>query len=299
MNQLIIGTRGSPLALAQSNLMRALLQRAHPGLAVELKIIKTSGDIFQAAPMTAASGKGFFTKEIEEQLLAGQIQLAVHSLKDLPTELPAGLALGAVPTREDPHDVWVSRQYAGLEAVPPGARVATSSVRRRAQLLACRPDLQLEEIRGNVETRLRRLKERPDLAGTILAAAGLKRLGLWETTQRDSFRQRLEFDVMLPAVGQGLIGCEVRAADAATGAWVGALNDPDARACGEAERAFLRAMGGGCQVPYAAHATCNGPELQLTAAVFQPDGSNTHRVQVRGAKTAPEQLGAGAAQQLK
>jgi hydroxymethylbilane synthase len=298
MSRLVIGTRGSPLALAQSNMVRAQLQQAHPGLVVELKIIKTSGDIFQAVSMAAGGGKGFFTKEIEEQLLRGEIQLAVHSLKDLPTQLPAGLGLGAVPVREDPHDVLVSRQFAGLDQLPQRARVATSSVRRKAQLLARRPDLLVEEIRGNVETRLRRLNERPDLAATILAAAGLKRLGL--LGRRDDLHwHSLDFDVMIPAVGQGLIGIEIREDDRETRDALAPLNDAAARACGDAERAFLRRMGGGCQVPFAAYATVSGEQLELLAGVFSPDGASAQRIAVSGSCATAEAVGEQAADKLK
>jgi hydroxymethylbilane synthase len=196
MTRLIIGTRGSALALAQVKIVRGLLANAHPALSFETKIIKTSGDRFVEMSLSAGAGKGLFTKEIEEQLLAGNIDIAIHSLKDLPTELPAGLMIGAVPVRADVRDVFLSRQYASLDELPAGARVATSSIRRRAQLLAQRPDLRIDEIRGNVETRLRKLAETDQLDGLVLAAAGLKRLGLWEKL---SVRARiLEVEEMIP-----------------------------------------------------------------------------------------------------
>jgi len=291
VNPLIIGSRGSPLALAQVALIKSLL----PSVPVETVIIKTSGDKFLDVSLAAAGGKGLFTKEIEDQLLAGTIQVAVHSLKDLPTDLPAGLILAAVPPREDARDVFVSRRYAALAELPPGARVATSSIRRKAQLLARRPDLQIEEIRGNVATRLQKLT---DFDGTLLAAAGLKRLGLWQNVPGYHW-QLLDFDTMIPAVGQGIIGCEIRQADTATRTILAGLNDPDTLACATAERAFLKTIGGGCQFPYAGHATVTGDRLKLIAGVFSPDGRQANRTEVTGAKAAAPTLGEQAATRLR
>ena len=230
MNSVIIGTRGSPLALAQVAIVRNLLLKAHPGLEIDTKIIKTSGDQFTNLSLVAGGGKGLFTKEIEDQLLRGEIHIAVHSMKDLPTMLPDGLTIGAVPAREDARDVFISRQVKSLDELPQGARVATSSVRRRAQLLARRPGLQIEEIRGNVETRLRKLAENDALDALILAAAGLKRLGLWQKS-RDFQWQLLEVDVMIPAVGQGAIACEVRETDLETQELLAPVTDADTLAC--------------------------------------------------------------------
>ena len=179
MKPLIIGTRGSPLALAQVEIIRGLLQKADPALTLETKIIKTSGDNFTNLSLIAGGGKGLFTKEIEEHLSQGEVDVAIHSMKDLPTMLPDGLIIGAVPPREDAHDIFISKKFQSIQELPNGARVATSSIRRRAQLLARRPDLRIEEIRGNVETRLRKLAENDTLDALILAAAGLRRLGLW------------------------------------------------------------------------------------------------------------------------
>ena len=291
MKPLVIGSRGSPLALAQVALIKSLL----PGVPVATVIIKTSGDKFLDVSLAAAGGKGLFTKEIEDQLLAGTIHLAVHSLKDLPTDLPAGLMLAAVPAREDARDVFVSRRYGSLDELPPGARVATSSIRRKAQLLARRPDLQISEIRGNVATRLQKLT---DFDGTLLAAAGLKRLGLWQNVPGYRW-QLLDIETMIPAVGQGIIGCEIRADDTATRQILAGLNDGDAFACATAERTFLKTLGGGCQFPYAGHATAAGDRLKLVAGVFSPDGRQANRIEVTGSKAEAAALGEQAARTLR
>jgi hydroxymethylbilane synthase len=297
MNSVIIGTRGSPLALAQVAIVRNLLLKAHPGLEIDTKIIKTSGDQFTNLSLVAGGGKGLFTKEIEDQLLRGEIHIAVHSMKDLPTMLPDGLTIGAVPAREDARDVFISRQVKSLDELPQGARVATSSVRRRAQLLARRPGLQIEEIRGNVETRLRKLAENDALDALILAAAGLKRLGLWQKS-RDFQWQLLEVDVMIPAVGQGAIACEVRETDLETQELLAPVTDADTLACTEAERVFLRALGGGCQVPYAAHATISGAQMRLIGAKFSPDGRDVSRAEAIGPGSDPHEVGERAAREI-
>lgn len=293
MKPLIIGTRGSPLALAQSELVKAMLQRAHPVLAVELKIIKTSGDLFGDVSLVKTGGKGLFTKEIEEQLLSGSIHLAVHSLKDLPTALPEGLCIGATPMREDPRDVLIAKRAARVADLPIGARVATSSIRRRAQLMARRPDLQIEEMRGNIGTRLRKFSEHDDLDAMVLAAAGLKRLGLYEARW-----PLLDVAEMIPAVGQGIIACEARANDDSTLAFLNAINDAATLSCAEAERAFLHAAGGGCQLPYAANATLTGDQIHLIAAKFTSDGSRVLRANVTGPKADALELGEKAARQI-
>ncbi len=291
MNPLILGSRGSPLALAQVTLIKSLL----PGVPVETVIIKTSGDKFLEVSLAAAGGKGLFTKEIEDQLLAGTIHLAVHSLKDLPTELPAGLSLAAVPSREDPRDVFVSRRYATLDELPQGAHIATSSIRRKAQLLARRPDLRISEIRGNVATRLQKLT---DFDGTLLAAAGLKRLGLWQNVPGYQW-QLLDVNTMIPAVGQGIIGCEIRQADTVTNEILKRFSDLDTLACATAERTFLKTLGGGCQYPYAGHATVTGNRLKLVAGVFSPDGRQANRLELTGTKADAAALGAQAARTLQ
>jgi hydroxymethylbilane synthase len=297
MNSLIIGTRGSPLALAQTEIIRGLVLNAHPNLQVEVKIIKTTGDNFTNLSLVAGGGKGLFTKEIEDQLLRGEIHVAVHSMKDLPTIVPEGLMIGAVPARENAHDVFISKTFASIQDLPNAARVATSSIRRRAQLLARRPDLQIEEIRGNVETRLRKLAENDALDALILAAAGLRRLGLWKKDDRFQW-QEIDFDLMIPAVGQGAIACEVRGDDGGTRAVLAKINDEGTATCTIAERVFLRALGGGCQVPYAAHATIKGDQLHMIGATFSPDGKNVSRVEVIGAQADPREVGERAAKQV-
>jgi hydroxymethylbilane synthase len=297
MRQLTIGTRGSPLALAQVDIIRGLLRKADRSLEVETKIIKTSGDNFTNLSLVAGGGKGLFTKEIEEQLLRGQIHVAVHSMKDLPTVLPDGLLIGAVPPREDAHDVFIAKKYRSIEELPSGAHVATSSIRRRAQLLARRPDLQIEETRGNVETRLRKLAENDSLDALILAAAGLRRLGLWKKFG-DFHWQEISFNVMIPAVGQGAIACEVRGEEVEAREALMRINDTNTAICTSAERVFLRALGGGCQVPYAAHAAVEGGRLHMLGATFSDDGKRISRVEAIGATDDPRELGERAAKQV-
>ena len=307
MSGLIVGTRGSPLALAQTELIKGMLLRAHPDLAVTVKIIQTSGDRFQQAAIAAAGGKGLFTREIEDQLQAGTVDLAIHSLKDLPTELPDGLTLGAVPCREDARDVLILKQrgsglgaatHAPLARLPAGATIATSSIRRQAQLLAARPDLCVVPIRGNLDTRLRKLGENDGWTATMLAAAGLNRLRIHAQWPQYHWHP-LPVDVMIPAVGQGAIGVEVRADDFTTQELLAAINDADTLACVEAERVFLRAMGGGCQLPFAAHAAITGKEIHLVAAAFSEDGRSARRAVVTGPVLDPHGLGARAATELR
>jgi hydroxymethylbilane synthase len=205
--------------------------------------------------------------------------------------------IGAVPTREDAHDVFISKKFGSIQDLPDKARVATSSIRRRAQLLTLRPDLQIEEIRGNVETRLRKLAENDALDALILATAGLRRLGLWKKDSNLQW-QEIEFDVMIPAVGQGAIACEVRGDDGGTRAALAKLNNEDTASCTTAERVFLRALGGGCQVPYAAHATVEGEQLRMIGATFSNDGKNLSRVEVVGSKADPRDVGGRAAKQV-
>jgi hydroxymethylbilane synthase len=297
MKPLVLGTRGSPLALAQVEIIRNLLRKTSPSLPVETRIIKTSGDAFADLSLVAGGGKGLFTKEIEEQLLGGDIHVAVHSMKDLPTLLPDGLTVGAVPPREDAHDAFVSKNFPSIPHLPNNACVATSSIRRRAQLLAKRPDLRIEEIRGNVETRLRKLAENESLDVLILASAGLRRLALWKTFGQFHW-QEIGFEMMVPAVGQGAIACEVRADDAATREALAAINDANTAACVTAERAFLRTLGGGCQVPYAAHATVEHGRLHVIGATFGPDGKGLRRVEIFGSVTEPAEAGQQAARQV-
>lgn len=263
-----IGTRGSPLALAQANETARRLAQAFdlPIAAFNIVVIKTTGDRVQDRPLSEIGGKGLFTKEIEEALLAGDIDIAVHSMKDMPVEQPEGLLLDTYLPREDVRDAFVALGAAGLSDLPQGARVGTSSLRRKAQLLARRPDLQVVEFRGNVQTRLRKLADGVAEA-TFLAMAGLNRLGA------DCPHTAIAPDVMLPAVAQGAIGIERRAQDQHAAALLEALHD---RATGQrlaAERAFLEALDGSCQTPIAGLAELNGGQLRLRGEILRPDGS--------------------------
>jgi hydroxymethylbilane synthase len=267
-SRLRIGTRASHLARWQAEYVAAAL-RALPGAPEpEPVLIRTEGDRIQDVPLSQVPGKAFFTKEIEEALLAGEVDLAVHSLKDLPTRMPPGLALGAVMEREDPRDALLLRE--GSQDLPPGARVGTSSLRRRAFLARWRPDLELAELRGNVPTRIRKLDE-GSYQGIVLAAAGLKRLGL-----EHRISDHLPFHVMLPAVSQGAIGVQVREDDEETGGWVAKLDHPLTRRATTAERALLRRLEGGCQVPVGALARMvegeGGARLKLRASLCSLDG---------------------------
>ena len=285
MPELVIATRGSKLALAQARWTARRLEEIQPGLSVRLQVIKTRGDKILDVPLAQVGGKGLFVKEIEDALLQGRAQLAVHSMKDMPAELPPGLILAGVSPREDPRDVLVSREGWSLAQLPQGARLGTSSLRRRAQLLAQRPDLEIESIRGNVQTRLAKM-ESQDLQGVILAAAGLKRLGLEPTGARP-----LEVETLLPAVGQGILGFETRAEDRATRELVEAISDSQADAAARAERAFLARLEGGCQVPIAGHALCQGQEVFLRGLVADLEGTTLLRAQGRAPREQAEELG--------
>ena len=292
MQTLIIGTRGSRLALAQTELVAAALRQAHPALAVTVRTIRTRGDRITDVPLGQVGGKGIFVKEIEEALLRGEADLAVHSAKDLPTELPAGLAIVAVPPREDPHDVLIARQPgATLGDLPPGATIGTSSVRRQAQLAAARPDLRFCDLRGNVDTRLRKLHE-GGLDAIVLAAAGLRRLGLGE------LGWPVPFEICVPAPGQGLLALEARADDAKVAELLQPLEAAEARAALTAERAALAGLGGGCQVPVGIVAEHDSGELYLLGAVLSPDGTWAARAGVRGSYSEPEAAGAALAEAL-
>ena len=269
MARLRIGSRGSQLALWQANHIAALLrERGHE---VELEIIKTTGDKITDVALAKVGTKGMFTKEIEEALAEGRVDLAVHSLKDLPTELSPGFEIAAITKRENPCDVFCSRKYASVGALPHGARVGTSSLRRQAQLKALRPDLEIHPLRGNVDTRLRKL-EAGEYDAIILAAAGLNRLGKAELV-----KQVISADIMCPAAGQGALGIEIRAGDAATRQHLAFLDDAAARATTTCERALLNKLGGGCQVPIGASAEMRGGRLHLEAIVANPDGSKVLR----------------------
>src|SRR6478735_1005414 len=264
-----IGSRGSQLALWQANHIAALL-RAH-GHTVEIEIIKTTGDRLQEVTFAQVGSKGMFTKEIEEALAEGRVDLAVHSLKDLPTEVPAGFELAAITRRENPHDVFLSRTVNAISALRRGACVGTSSLRRQAQLKALRPDLDIHPLRGNVDTRLRKL-EAGDYAAVILAAAGLNRLG-----KREWIRQVLSAKLMCPAAGQGALAVEIRKDDTSVRQHVAFLDDQTARMTTTCERALLNKMGGGCQVPIGALAEVVNGRLHLDAVVARPDGTKVLR----------------------
>ena len=287
MKAFVIGSRGSKLALWQARWIEARLREA--GRETRIEIIKTTGDTISDVALAQVGSKGIFTKEIEEALLDGAIDLAVHSLKDLPTELPAGLALAAVPEREDPRDALVGFRLADL---PRGARVGTSSLRRSAQLRGLRPDLDIRDIRGNVDTRLRKL-DAGDFDGTLLACAGLRRLGL-----DHRITEALEPSVMAPAVGQGALAIETRAGDRETIEAVARLEHAETRSAVEAERALLEALGGGCQVPLGAHARVIDGDIHLMAAVVAPDGSKVIRAEQSGPAADPIALGRRTAETL-
>jgi hydroxymethylbilane synthase len=273
----VIGSRGSKLALWQSEWVRARLAELRPEAEIRIEVIKTSGDVMLDVPLAVIGGKGVFTKELEEALLAEEIDLAVHSLKDLPTTLPDNLAITAVTEREDARDALILREgvaAAGehsLRGLPQGAIVGTSSLRRQAQLKHLRPDVSIKDLRGNVDTRLRKLDE-GGYDAIILASAGLRRLGL-----ERRINASITHAEMLPAVGQGALGIETRADDRRTAALVSLLEHAPTRAACTAERALLFALGGGCQVPIAAHAVVSGDTLRLDALVAALDGGRVIR----------------------
>ena len=283
---LTIGSRGSLLALWQANHVKAMLETA--GETCRIEIIKTTGDKITDVPLAKVGGKGLFTKEIEEALLASRIDLAVHSLKDLPTELPAGLVLAAIPEREDPRDALVG---ARLKDIRQGAKVGTSSLRRMAQLAAIRPDLHIEPIRGNLDTRLRKLDE-GQYDAIMLAAAGLKRLG-WD----NRIAELLPIEIMCPAVGQGALAIETRDSGPAEMA-CRKLDAPATRAAITAERAVLASLGGGCQVPIGAHARLDGGRLHLRAIVISPDGKRLVALEATGAPENAHEIGSALAAKL-
>jgi len=289
----IIGTRGSKLALTQTQWVVGELRRRFPAITFEIKTITTKGDVHRDLPFASVGGKGLFTKEIENALLAGEAALAVHSMKDLPTEMHPDLDIGAVPEREDPHDVLISRAPGGLQALPQGAKIGTSSLRRRAQLLAARPDLEVQEFRGNLDTRLRKLAE-GRLDAIVVAHAGLNRLHLAPQNL-----QVIPYNIMLPAVGQGALAVEIRKGDAEARRVVSALDDAATRRCVEAERALLAGLEGGCQVPIGAIAEPAGNgQIHLRAVVCSLDGRTVVRGEMRGAVDDATRIGAELARRL-
>lgn len=292
-NKIVIGTRGSQLALWQANWVKSELERLHTGLSCELLVIKTKGDKILDVPLAKVGGKGLFVKEIEEALLDGRIDMAVHSMKDMPADLPAGLKIGAIPEREDPRDALVSKNGLTFEKLPMGARVGTSSLRRSAQLLAKRPDLQIETLRGNINTRLKKVTE-GDLDAIILAAAGLKRLGMGE-----HITECLDPSIMLPAVGQGALCIESRENDERIDAALTPLNHPATRVTVLAERAFLNTLEGSCQIPVGAFAETDGKSLTLRGLVAEVDGSRLLMETDSAENGQNEALGVSVAERLK
>ncbi|MDT7687486.1 MAG: hydroxymethylbilane synthase [Acidobacteriota bacterium] len=295
--EIIIGSRGSKLALWQSEWVKARLEALDAGVSVRIEIVKTSGDIMRDVPLSIIGGQGAFTKELEVALLERRINVAVHSLKDLPTIVPAGLSITATPEREDPRDALVLRadtdtRGASIKGLAEGAIVGTSSLRRIAQLKHLRPDLRIKDLRGNVDTRLRKLDE-GEYDALILASAGLRRLG---------FGARIGAAInaaeMLPAVGQGALGIETRADDIETNALVMQLDDMRTRAAVLAERALLRSLGGGCQVPIAAHAIVEGDRMRLDGLVASLDGAHVIRDTLEGSSSDAAGLGDALAARL-
>ena len=292
---LVIGTRGSDLALWQSNWVKRQLERIFRKLVVRLEIVRTTGDKVGEPLLSNVGVKGVFTKEIDIALYERRIDLAVHSLKDITTEIPEGLVIGAVTKRDDVRDVFVKhpdKDHRSLDSLPHGAIVATGSLRRRCQLLQLRPDLMVENLRGNVPTRIQKLDE-STWDGIILAKAGLDRLGL-----SDRITEILPTDVMVPAVGQGALGLEVRAEDDEARSYVSRLNDPSTEAAVRAERSLLCHLQGGCQVPIGALGRAEGNQLTLRAMVGSLDGTEVLRGRIHGRVEEPEALGARLAETL-
>lgn len=292
VRELVIGTRGSKLAVRQAEWVLTRLRDLEPGLSVSLKRIKTTGDKILDAPLATIGGKGLFVKEIEEALARGDIDLAVHSMKDVPTRLPEGMEILAVTEREDPRDVLISRSGLSLERLPKGARVGTSSLRRQAQLLHRRPDVTIVMLRGNLDTRLRKLDE-GEYDAIVLAAAGLKRLSM-----SDRATEYLSPEVSLPAIGQGALGLEGRADDRFARELAMRLDHQPTRTAVTAERALLERLEGGCQIPIAAHATIAGETLSMTGVVASVHGHRMVRDSVQGSVHEARRLGVLLAERL-
>jgi len=291
-SSLVVGTRGSRLAVWQAEWVQARLKELAPGLTVTLQRIKTSGDMILDVPLAVIGGKGLFVKEIEEALLRGEIDLAVHSMKDVPTVLPDGLDIVCVPAREDPRDVLVSRDSCSLDQLPKGSRVGTSSLRRQAQLLHYRLDLRIELLRGNLDTRLRKLHN-GEYDAIVLAAAGLSRMG-WS----NKVTEYLPPEVSLPAIGQGALALEGRCKDRFVQALVEKLEHRPTRTAVTAERALLERLEGGCQVPIAAHATVKGDTLIMDGLIASVDGRQLIRDTIQGPASEAQGLGKQLAEKL-
>ncbi len=292
MKKLTIATRGSQLAIWQAEYIKSCLEQEHQGLKVELLRIKTKGDIILDVPLAKVGGKGLFVKEIEDALLQDKADLAVHSMKDVPMFLPEGLILGCIPKREVPQDMLLSVKYANLEDLPQNAHVGTSSLRRQAQLLALRPDLKISALRGNVDTRLRKLIE-GQYDAIILAAAGIKRLGL-----NVAHMHIINTDIFLPAVGQGALGIECKSSRKDVIEALSFLEHKPTRICVEAERAFLAKLEGGCQVPIAGYATLDNDKLTMTGLVADVDGKTILKQSVSTSPELAKQVGEDIATKL-
>ena len=290
--KLRIGTRGSKLALVQSGWIKDRIETRYPGLVVSLVQIKTRGDKILDSPLSNIGGKGLFVKEIEEALLRQEVDLAVHSMKDMPADMPEGLDLFVFPEREDPGDAMVSMDRRPLMELPGGSAIGTGSLRRTAQLLHMRSDLRIVPMRGNVDTRLRKLEE-GNLHAIVLAAAGLKRLGF-----SDRISHILPHNELLPAIGQGSLGLEQRQDDDRVRDILAFLNHEETEVTVRAERAFLKTLGGGCQVPVAGHGRLEGENLTLDGLVAEPDGSTLIRDQASGSMGRPEEIGISLAEKL-
>ncbi|MEN8107779.1 MAG: hydroxymethylbilane synthase [Pseudomonadota bacterium] len=287
-----IATRKSPLALWQAEHVKARLEAAHPGLQVMLVTMTTQGDRVLDSPLAKIGGKGLFVKELEQGMLAGDADIAVHSMKDVPVEFPDGLGIGAILEREDPHDAFVSNRFASIDALPDAAVVGTSSLRRQCQLRAMRPDLDIRDLRGNVGTRLGKL-DNGDYAAIILACAGLKRLGLAER-----ITATIDATAMLPAIGQGIIGIETRSDDTRIQGLLAPLHHADTAVRLAAERSMNATLAGGCEAPVAGYAVLNGEQLELRGLVGWPDGSDIVRGEISGAAADAESLGRMLAEDL-
>ena len=287
-----IGTRGSKLALWQANWVKSALDAVDPSRSVELVSIKTKGDKILDVPLAKVGGKGLFVKEIEDALLNGRIDLAVHSMKDMPADIPSGLCIGAIPERENPQDVLISKKGQRLSELNPQAKVGTSSLRRKAQLLRARPDLVILPLRGNLDTRLKKL-ETENLDAIVLAAAGVKRLGL-----EDRITEYLDKEIMLPAVGQGALCVEIRQKDPEIEAAVLPLDHRQTRTIVTAERAFLHRLEGGCQIPIAAFGDISEDTLTLSGLVASIDGTTIIKETFSGEKDSAEKIGIALADNL-
>ncbi len=291
-SKLVIASRESALAMWQAQHIQSLLQALYPVITIEILGMTTTGDQILDSPLARIGGKGLFVKELEQALADGRADLAVHSMKDVPMHLPDGFVLAAIGEREDPRDAFVSNHYASLEDLPHGSVVGTSSLRRQSQLQARLPHLKIESLRGNLQTRLRKLDE-DQYAAIILAAAGLKRLGL-----ESRITQLIATEHSIPAVGQGALGIEINAARKDLLPILAPLNHGDTASCVEAERGMSRALAGSCQVPLGAYAERHGAELHMTGFVASIDGRELLREQIRGAASEPEALGQALAQKL-